>query len=64
MIYSYSNNEGNRRRKLLSESDDIYQTELSTYGTTSFDISDLEDMDDDEHEDFIASHQQRRKSSI
>lgn len=56
MFYDYLNDEDDRRSELLSEAEDIYQTELTTYGTTSFDISDLEGMSIEELEDFISSH--------
>ena len=55
MFYDYLNDEDDRS-ELLSEAEDIYQTELSRYGTTSFDISDLEGMRIEELEDFISSH--------
>lgn len=60
MFYDYLNDEDDRRSELLSEAEDIYQTELTTYGTTSFDISDLEGMSIEELEDFISSHWKER----
>lgn len=54
MIFNYLNND-DRRKELLSNAEDIYQTELSAFGTTSFDISALEDMDIEELEDFISN---------
>lgn len=45
-----------RKTKILRKMEDIYQMEIETFGTASFDIGDLENMELEELEDFAANY--------